>query len=368
MGEIIRYVKRGVFCGWHIRFKDVDGRRKQRATHQPTREAARRYLVEVEARIARGLLGVPEPAPPAPTVKEAVERFLVEYIPKRCKRLDRYRRDATVALARIVAEVGARSMDTLTQADGAKLREALLKRLKPRTVKTTMGAASVLFNWAIAQKFLTTNPMRGLPRPAVEPTLEYLSRGEVERLLELAEQQAGTSDEAFMRFTLLHLALHTGLRRGELWGLRWPDLDVDARRLTVARSYDVLPKSGRPRHLRLPAECAPIMSRWLRRCPATPERLVFPVRGKLARQTEMFGIDGLMKAAGCRALTRPLHALRHSFASHYVMAGGNILSLQKILGHASLEHTLVYAHLAPDYLGDEMDRLSFTRRAIFCRA
>jgi site-specific recombinase XerD len=42
-----------------------------------------------------------------------------------------------------------------------------------------------------------------------------------------------------------------------------------------------------------------------------------------------------------------------------MMAGGNILTLQKILGHSDIKMTMIYAHLAPDYLGDEMDRLRF---------
>lgn len=44
------------------------------------------------------------------------------------------------------------------------------------------------------------------------------------------------------------------------------------------------------------------------------------------------------------------HALRHTFASHFMMAGGNILTLQKILGHQSLTMTMRYAHLAPEHL------------------
>lgn len=48
------------------------------------------------------------------------------------------------------------------------------------------------------------------------------------------------------------------------------------------------------------------------------------------------------------------HVLRHTFASHFVMRGGNILTLQKILGHASLTMTLRYAHLAPDHLQDAL--------------
>jgi site-specific recombinase XerD len=74
---------------------------------------------------------------------------------------------------------------------------------------------------------------------------------------------------------------------------------------------------------------------------------------------EMLGLPELLTEAGCRALQRPWHALRHTFASHFVMAGGNILSLQKILGHSDIKMTLVYAHLAPDFLGEEMNRLRF---------
>lgn len=46
------------------------------------------------------------------------------------------------------------------------------------------------------------------------------------------------------------------------------------------------------------------------------------------------------------------HALRHTFASHFMQKGGNILTLQKILGHSSLAMTMRYAHLAPEHLAE----------------
>jgi site-specific recombinase XerD len=49
----------------------------------------------------------------------------------------------------------------------------------------------------------------------------------------------------------------------------------------------------------------------------------------------------------------------HTFASHFMMRGGNILTLQKLLGHATLEMTLIYAHLSPDHLAGEIARLNF---------
>ena len=47
-----------------------------------------------------------------------------------------------------------------------------------------------------------------------------------------------------------------------------------------------------------------------------------------------------------------VHILRHTFAAHFMMNGGNILTLQKILDHANIQQTMTYAHLAPDYLQD----------------
>ena len=60
-----------------------------------------------------------------------------------------------------------------------------------------------------------------------------------------------------------------------------------------------------------------------------------------------------------KGLRRGWHALRHTFASHFIMAGGNILTLQKILGHSDIKVTLVYAHLAPDFLADELERVRY---------
>ncbi|HIH8969136.1 TPA: tyrosine-type recombinase/integrase, partial [Serratia marcescens] len=46
------------------------------------------------------------------------------------------------------------------------------------------------------------------------------------------------------------------------------------------------------------------------------------------------------------------HSLRHTFATHFMMNGGNIITLQRILGHARIEQTMSYAHFAPDFLQD----------------
>ena len=64
--------------------------------------------------------------------------------------------------------------------------------------------------------------------------------------------------------------------------------------------------------------------------------------------------EGIERAEIELPLGQMTHVLRHTFASHFMMAGGNILALQKILGHQSLTMTMRYAHLAPDHLKEAL--------------
>lgn len=70
-----------------------------------------------------------------------------------------------------------------------------------------------------------------------------------------------------------------------------------------------------------------------------------------------FGLKRLLANAGCKPLRRGWHALRHTFASLYMQSGGDLYPLSKLLGHASVAQTEVYAHLAPDFLATARARL-----------
>jgi integrase len=159
-------------------------------------------------------------------------------------------------------------------------------------------------------------------------------------------------------------SIYAGLRKGELMGLRWIDVNLDGGLLTVARSYTLAPKSGKPRHVPINPELAVILRRWREQCPTTDEGLVFPLFDviggwRMGFRRETLHLHHYLKAAGCHVPAKPWHALRHTFASHFMMAGGNILTLQKLLGHASVEQTMCYAHLAPDFMRAEVARMSF---------
>lgn len=158
---------------------------------------------------------------------------------------------------------------------------------------------------------------------------------------------------------MIATAIYTGMRKGELYGLRWSDVHLDAGRIDVMRSYRLLPKSGKVRHLPIHPDLARILRGWRERCPTSTEALVFAVNGRMGDRFESLGLPALLVAAECKRPKKPWHSLRHTFASHFMMAGGNILTLQKLFGHSSVAMTMIYAHLAPDFMAGEVARMSF---------
>jgi integrase len=354
VGEVIRKTKRGKFIGFYLRFYDASGQRRQIASKQPTQADAKRMLLQIEARIARGEVGITEPVS-ALTVAELVERFLAEYCRPSIKNIERYRTQKRSSLKKALPMLGRLTHPTAEQL--AAMRDALLRRrLAPGTVRNVLSALGAMFTWARKRGLVQVNPCRDVEKPAAEFSLDFLTRAEVERLLTAA---AAASP---LQHVAVALALYTGLRKGELFGLRWQDIDLGTRRLTVARSFNTTPKNGKARHLRLPAMLIPILQDWQTHCPASSAGLVLPFGRAASRMPSpdaMCGLPKLLRTAGIRCLSRPWHALRHTFASHYMMNGGSVFSLSKILGHADLRITTHYAHLAPDYLADEMDRVKF---------
>jgi len=361
MGDIVR---RGT--AWYVRYKDADGVRRMRASHQPSKQLARRYLLEVEGRVARGVVGIPAPAPPALTVAALGERFLAEYRRPQIKDPGKYRKWAAVAIGRALPTLGELRCDALQPADLSRLRDALGRRCSPGSARLTITYLKTLFAWAKRLGLTPNNPFLGAETPHRQDAVEYLSAEEVRRLLATADRLAatGTVVDRVLR-AAVHLVVRTGLRKGEMFGLRWRDVDLATGRLDIARSFATATKGNKVRHLRLPDEAVPILKEWMRECPRTPEGLVFPrlsstnTWGMPQNSTYMLGLGELYEAAGCRPLPRAWHALRHTFASHYIMQGGSVLALQRILGHTDIKDTLVYAHLGPDFLGAEMSRVKF---------
>jgi integrase len=396
MAEIIGRKTANGRTRYYVRFIDADGKRKMRAAPPGTNprsgaarlKAAEDFTAALQTRVRNGKVGIVEPTPEeraraTVTLGALAERFKNEYRPPRLKNPTRYHVDAaSVFGVRILpiklpgrtvpfAECAAASVTPL---DVERLRDSLTADgYAANSVRHTLRSLSRLYTWARRVGAVDCgNPVSGIERPAAVATIDYLDSGEVARLLAQALDVAGAAlsaaaPSAEAVYCMIAVAVYGGLRKGELFGLRWRDLDLDAGRLTVARSYRLLPKSGKVRHVPINPELAPALRRWKKRCPPTDEGLVFPVpreSGKdwrIGRADDDLGLPALLTAAKCHqpADGRPWHLLRHTMASHFMMRGGNILSLQKLLGHGDLKMTLLYAHLAPDFMLAEIARMTF---------
>lgn len=149
------------------------------------------------------------------------------------------------------------------------------------------------------------------------------------------------------------LSLNTGLRRGELFSLRWEDVSFPMKTLTVRGETA---KSGQTRHIPLNREALNVLKAW---CQQAPEaEFVFP--GKKGRQFDNTrkSWDGVLKAAGIHNFR--WHDMRHTFASKLVMAGVPLNTVRDLLGHTTPTMTLRYAHLAPDHKAEAVNRLCYT--------
>lgn len=197
------------------------------------------------------------------------------------------------------------------------------------------------------------------------------SKGEVEdcRFLRTKEDVArflrAAQDEGEHVYTFYATALYTGMRAGELAGLRWDDVDFEHRLITVQRSFDGPTKSGRVRRVPILDVLLPLLQRWRLRCPTES---VFTNRhgGTYGESARVFQevLHRVLTRAGFLTTEKNgrtrwyirFHDLRHSFASHWMMNGGDIFKLQKILGHSSVLVTMRYAHLAPNAFASDYSR------------
>jgi len=149
---------------------------------------------------------------------------------------------------------------------------------------------------------------------------------------------------------LIILALNTGMRRGELFYLKWADIDFKAKSLAVLGSGS---KSGHTRMIPLNSEALGVLIKW--RNQTRSKGLVFAGKhGRLDNIKRAFGnlLDDA-KIVGFR-----FHDIRHSFASALVMKGADLNTVRELLGHSDLQMTMRYAHLAPNIKATAVELLS----------
>ncbi len=242
----------------------------------------------------------------------------------------------------LVVAFGDRSLGSLTEGDLLVYREARLREGASRvSVNRELGLLSSVFGlshkladqWGVPRDPHRGNPVRGLGRFDEPKRVRYLKADERARFLAalLPDVRAAAV-----------LTCHTGLRRGELLGLHWRDVDLDAGVLTLPRT-----KSGTEQRVRLNT----VAVETLRALPRLSPRVFSTLTAR--------GLRREFEKARVRAGIEDLHwhDLRHDFASQLVMKGESIYTVRDLLRHSDVRVTQRYAHLSPDHLKAAVERL-----------
>jgi integrase len=215
-----------------------------------------------------------------------------------------------------------------------------------QTIKNAMSLLRAILNFCAEElEWIKDVPnFRKLMPEIPEAEFSYLkSNQEIESFLE------ATKAEEFVCQVLYFTAIETGMRLGELAGLRWSSVDLDGRFVTVSRSFGKAgTKSNKVRHVPISDALHGVLVWWKDACKS--QELVFP---SPRTGTMLKGGNPIWDKTLKRVLVRAgldesyitFHDLRHTFASTYLRRGGKLSFLQQYLGHSTVKLTLRYAHL-----------------------
>ena len=267
------------------------------------------------------------------TLADLVERYGTEILAERGGDSDDRRRQLEVWNERL----GRRLLINVTPSVLAEERGRLKREGRsPATVNRYLAALSHAFTVATREwEWLDENPLRRVRRlPEPRGRVRFLADDERARLLGAARE----SDDGRL-YTMVVVALSTGMRQGELLGLRWSDVHL-SRALAILHQT----KNGERRTLPLAGPALTLLEeRSHARRPDSP--YVFAARaGATAPRFPRRQWLNVLEAAEVEGFR--FHDLRHSAASYLAMNGATLMEIADVLGHKTLQMVRRYSHLS----------------------
>jgi site-specific recombinase XerD len=242
------------------------------------------------------------------------------------------------------------------------LVEESITRPAPSSQARAVAALKSFFGFLYENEQINRDPARVLRTPKKREALpDVLDRRELVRLLDATRR-----DDVWRRNhdgkrerdrLLLALFAYAGLRRSELLGLDWPDVDLERRLLRVRKA-----KGGRQRTVPIHPVLEPLFVDYLQTRAGDSEPALFVgVQGKRLSQTILTQTFlRYARAAGVTERKRVTpHTLRHVFASELLRAGANLRQIQELLGHKHLDSTQRYTRVTAHELRGAVKRLRF---------
>lgn len=218
--------------------------------------------------------------------------------------------------------------------------------LSPQTVAGYVRALRAFFSWLVREEMIDEHPMKNVRTPKVPiVAMPFFTDEDVVKILNVVRNEGQSEALRKRNYTMLLLFLDTGIRVSELTGLEMQNL------LLENGYFKVLGKGSKERIVPLGLNARRALGSYTRKhrpVPALPgldrvflTKAGYPLKPRYIHQI----VSQACKKAGINGKRLGPHTCRHTFARSFLMNGGNLITLQRILGHSSLEVVKLYVNL-----------------------
>jgi len=211
--------------------------------------------------------------------------------------------------------------------------------VSPATVNREIAFLKTMFNKAVEWGRLELSPLKNVKKFKEDNGRErILTNEETKRLVEAATSHLRP---------ILIIALNTGMRRGEILGLKWNNIELSKRCIHIEDS-----KAGKPRSIPMNGLVIEAMSI----IPQNSEYVFYNPKTKGPIQDVKTSFKTTCREAKIKGLR--FHDLRHTAATRMIEAGVDLVTVSKILGHSSIQMTMRYAHPTPENMRRAVEKLA----------
>lgn len=328
-------------------------KRYRKRSPDNTRAGAQAFEALLRRRLARGEPMEPQKAPPkppeCPTFAVFAREWFETYVKANNKPSEQYNK-STHLNKHLIPFLGKLKLGEITAEHVERFKAAKRKAgLAEKTINLHLGCLAKCLRTALEWGRIDRIPeIKKLKTQT--PEMDFLSPQDSDRLLAYAHKYEP------LWHPMILTALRTGMRRGELIGLQWDDVDLKRRKITVRRSMinGVMSstKNYRTRYSPMTPEVYETLSR------LTSKRgFVFKSEtgGAISSSAAHRNLKGICEAAGLRPIQ--WHAFRHTFASQLATSGLPLNVLKDLMGHSDIQMTMRYSHFSPSLYDGAVDVL-----------
>ncbi|MEW6675413.1 MAG: site-specific integrase [Nitrospirota bacterium] len=214
-----------------------------------------------------------------------------------------------------------------------------LREVIPTTINKEIGCLKHMYTKALEWGYLKRNPAKEVKLLKQPPgRLRYLEREEINNLLDACAPHLRP---------IIVAGLNTGMRKGEILNLKWSDVDLKNRRITLTNTKN--------NEIRIIPINDTFYQELINLKDNSQGEYVFCNAKKKPFSDIKKAFVSALKRAGIKDFR--FHDLRHTFGSHLVMKGVDLRTVQQLLGHKDIKMTMRYSHLSPGHLQEAVVKL-----------